>query len=370
VIDDMFVINPVAHAYNLEPANMKSRYGEAVRDALWAFHAAWSPPDAVMTHEEFTSDWTVDAMAQALFVESDVDLATTHTLRLDSYFHDGLCAREKTVEAIQKYPDRFFAYVGVDPTAGLETCLRELDEQMEELPQAIGLKMYPSQVEPFRAWRLDDETLAFPIIERAIEHGLKTIAIHKAAPLGPVPMNPYRIDDLDGAAGRFPEISFEIIHAGMAFTHETAMALGRYPNVYANLELTNYFLVKAPKLFEEIISEFMMWGGPDKTLFSDGTMFVHTQAFLEAFMGFEFKDETLAGLGIPQITREDKEKILGLNYARMIDLDIEAAKKKIAGDEFDVARRQGRPAPYSAWKAEFATDPAGFRREADPVAAA
>jgi len=43
------------------------------------------------------------------------------------------------------------------------------------------------QVEPFRTWRLDDESLAFPLIERALEHGLKTIAIHKAAPLGPVP---------------------------------------------------------------------------------------------------------------------------------------------------------------------------------------
>lgn len=366
----MFVINPVAHAYNLEPANMKSKYGEAVRDALWAFHAAWSPPHAVMTHEEFTSDWTVDAMAQALFVESDVDLATTHTLRLDTYFHDGLCSREKTVEAINKYPDRFFAYVGVDPTAGLETCLRELDEQMEELPQAVGLKMYPSQVEPFRSWRLDDESLAFPLIERAIEHGLKTIAIHKAAPLGPVPMNPYRIDDVDGAAGRFPEISFEIIHAGMAFTHETAMAIGRYPNVYANLEVTNLYLLKAPQLFEEIIADFVMWGGADKTLFSDGSMFVHTQPFLEAFMDFQFSEKTQEGWGLAPLTKEDKEKILGLNYARIIDLDVEEAKRKIAGDEFDLARQNGRPAPFAGWKAEFATDPAGFRLEADPVGAA
>jgi uncharacterized protein len=362
VIDGYFVINPVAHAYNLEPANMRSTYGEAVRDALWAFHAAWSPPHAVMTHEEFTSDWSVDALAHALFVEADVDIAATHTLRLDSYYYDGLCSREKTVEACTKYPDRFLGYVGVDPTAGLETCLRELDEQMEELPQAVGLKMYPSQVEPFRSWRLDDPDLAFPLIERAREHGLKTIAIHKAAPLGPVPMNPYRVDDVDGAAGRFPDLSFEIIHAGMAFTRETALAIGRFPNVYANLEVTSLLLLKAPKLFEEILSEFLMWGGPDKIVFSDGSMFVHTQPFLEAFVDFQLSDETCTGLGLAPLTREDKAKILGLNYARIVDLDVEAAKEKIAGDEFALQLEEGRPAPFAAWKREFAADPVGARR--------
>lgn len=363
MIDDYFVINAVSHAYNLEPANIRNKPGQLLCDMLWGLHNTWSPPHARMTLEEFTSDWTVDALAQALFVEADVDVAATHTLRLDSYFGDGLAAREKTVEAAAKYGDRFLAYVGVDPTAGLETCLRELDEQMAELPQAIGLKMYPAQVEPDRSWRLDDPDLAFPIIERAIEHGLKTVAIHKAAPLGPVPMNPYKIDDVDGAAGRFPDVSFEIIHAGLAFTRETSLALGRYPNVYANLEVTSLLLLKAPQMFEEIMADFLFWGGPDKIIFSDGAMFAHTQPFLEAFTEFQFSEKTLNGVGIEPLTREDKAKILGLNYARILDLDVEARKAKIADDQFSLARRaEPRPEPYAAWKKEFASDPAGYRR--------
>lgn len=362
MIDGYFVINAVAHAYNLEPANIKSKAGAAVRDMLYGFHAAWSPPDAVLTHDEFTSDWTVDAMAQALFVESDVDLAATHTLRLDSFFHDGLAARSKTVEALKKYPDRFVGYVGVDPTAGLDVCLRELDEQVHELPQAVGLKMYPAQVEPDRSWRLDDPDLAFPLIERAAEHGLKTIAIHKAAPLGPVPLNPYRIDDIDGAAGRFPELNFEIIHAGVAFTEETALALARFPNVFANLEVTSLLLLKAPGVFEQIIAQFMLWGGSDKIIFSDGSMFVHSQPFLERFVDFQFSEATLAATGLAPLTREDKAKILGGNYARIIGLDVDVARSNIADDPFSRARAAGKPAPYSAWKTEFATNPAEFRR--------
>jgi predicted TIM-barrel fold metal-dependent hydrolase len=223
--------------------------------------------------------------------------------------------------------------------------------------------MYPAQVEPDRSWRLDDADLAFPIIERAIEHGLRTVAIHKAAPLGPVPMNPYRIDDVDGAAGRFPEVSFEIIHAGLAFTRETSLALGRYPNVYANLEVTSLLLLKAPKMFEEIMADFLLWGGPDKIIFSDGAMFAHTQPFLDAFVDFQFSEQTLNGVGIEPLSREDKAKILGLNYARILDLDVEAMKAKIADDQFSLARRaEPRPEPYAAWKKEFASDPAGYRR--------
>lgn len=352
---DIFVLNPVAHAYNFSSENIRNRAGQDVADLLWAMHTGWQPEGIGMTEAEFYADWSIDAVAHALFVESDVDLAATHTLRLDSYYHDGLCARAKTVEAMRKYPERFLAYVGVDPTTGLQNCLHELDEQMAELPEATGLKMYPAQVEPDRSWRMDDADLAFPLFERAQQHGLKTVAIHKAAPLGPVPMNPYRVDDVDGAAGAFPDLNFEIIHAGLAFTTETAWALARFPNVYANLEATMSLIIKAPKLFEQVLAEFILWGGPSKILFSDGNMFVHTQPLLEKFMDFQFSEDTCTGLGIEPLSRDHKAAILGANYARIVGLDIEAAKARIADDQFARQRREsGRAEPYSRWKTEFA----------------
>jgi len=104
-----------------------------------------------------------------------------------------------------------------------------------------------------------------------------------------------------------------------------------------------------------VMAEFLLWGGPEKILFSDGCMFVHTQPLLEAFMAFQFSDETCHGYGVEPLTKEQKALILGGNYARIVDLDIEAAKARIAGDQFAQARAQeGRPAPYSSWKSEFA----------------
>jgi predicted TIM-barrel fold metal-dependent hydrolase len=355
MINDVFVINPVTHAYNLTQDNMQNSYGEAVRELLIALHQTWQPDGVSVTAEEFSTDWSVDTMARTLFLETDIDIAATHTLRLDSYFKDGLCSRAKTVEALTKYPDRFVGYVGVDPTAGVDTCLRDMDEQLDELPQAVGLKLYPAQVAPDRHWRMDDPAVAFPLFAHAQERGIKTVAIHKAAPLGPVPMNPYRVDDVDGAAGAFPDLSFEIIHAGLSFVDETAWAIARYPNLYANLEVTSSLVIKAPKLFEQVMAQFLLYGGPQKIIFSDGCMFAHSQPIIEGIMNFQFSDETCEGMGLAKLTKEDKALILGGNYARIVGLDIEAAGAKIADDEFARERREsGLQAPYSNWRTELA----------------
>jgi predicted TIM-barrel fold metal-dependent hydrolase len=89
--------------------------------------------------------------------------------------------------------------------------------------------------------------LVFPLFARAQELGLKVVAIHKAVPLGPVPMKHYRMDDIDAAADAFPELAFEVVHGGMAFVEETAWQLARYPNVYVNLEVTASLAVSAPR---------------------------------------------------------------------------------------------------------------------------
>ncbi len=350
MIDGMFVFNAVAHAYNLTDENThKNRHAQSLRDLLLILHRDWQPGYGLSAKEQ-TSDWPIEVLARTLFLESDCDMAATHTLRLNSYFDDGLCARHKMVEAVRRWPQRFVGYVGVDPTMGLDVCLRELDEQMDELPEAVGLKLYPAQIDPIRSWRMDDPKLAFPLFRRALDRGIKIVAIHKAAPLGAVPLNPFKVDDIDSAADAFPELAFEIIHAGYAFTEETCMAMARYPNVYGNLEITSAFAYKAPGMFEDLMGQFMYWAGSSKVIFSDGNMVFHSQPILEKMRDFKFQDSTLSRWGIPQITKQDMANILGGNYARILKIDIEQAKKKIANDEFSKERaRTGIQPIYSNW---------------------
>jgi len=366
MIDDVFVINAVGHAYNMDPSNIQdNRYARWLNDALIDVHKDWNPPDLLVSPELFYSDWPVETLAKTLFLESDVDVAAIHTLRLDSYFKDGQARHRKTHEAVARYPDRFLAYVGLDPTKGLEVCMEQLEQQLTDIPDAVGLKLYPHQIDPFRTWRMDDPSLAYPLFERAREAGIRTVAIHKALALGPVPIDPYRrIDDVENAADAFPDLAFEIIHAGAAFTTETALAVARFPNIYANLEFTASLLVRTPREFERTIAEFMKWGGRDKIIYSDGSMLWHSQPFLERFMALEFSAETEETYGVT-LTKEDKAAILGGNYARVIGFDIEAAKTRIADDEFSRERaRTGRQEPYSNWRADFA---AGVPADVEPA---
>jgi predicted TIM-barrel fold metal-dependent hydrolase len=351
MIDDVFVINAVTHAYNLHDDNLRpNRYATALRDLFVNLHQGWNPPGLRVPPDVFVSDWPIEVLARTLFLETDVDMGVNHNLRIDSLFHDGLASREKNVEAGTRWPNRFFTYVGVDPMQGLDACLRDLEEQVRELPGSVGLKMYPDAVEPFRQFRMDDPELAYPLFARAQELGIKTVAVHKAVPNGPVPMNPYRVDDVDGAAATFPDLSFEIIHSGMAFVEETAHALARFPNVYANLEITTLLMHAAPGLFEEVLANFLFWGGPEKILYADGTLFCHPQPLLEKFWNLQLPERLLEKYKLEQLSPESKRLILGGNYARMVGLDVEAARARIADDEFARERRAtGRQEAYSNW---------------------
>jgi hypothetical protein len=354
VIDGVPVVDGVVHAYNLSEANVASELGGMVREGFAMLHGLWNPPDAQMPAERYKVDQSAELLATTLFCESDVDLACFHTLRLDSLFSDGLCSRAKNVELQQRWPERFVAYVGLDPTLGVDVCLRELESQLDELPQALGVKLYPDQLNPYRTYRMDDAALCFPLYERAQERGVRVIAVHKALPNGPVPLDPYRIDDVEGAAMAFPGLNFEIVHAGMAFVSETAYALARFPNVYANLEVTAQYLWKAPRLFQELLAEFLFWSGPGKVIWGTGALFGHPQTMLERFWALEWDPEVQQRWNLPPLDRELKAQIVGRNFAAMCGIDLDARVAATAGDEWATARaaRGGAlDAPFSHWRA-------------------
>jgi hypothetical protein len=352
MIDGMFVVDAIVHAYDFSQENVQDNpVARTAYQEIWDSLGATFPPDRVVPRKVACSDWTTEVMTSALFRETSADMAAHHYLTLHSWFRDGLVSRVKNVEVAHRWPQRFFSYVGVDPTKGVEVCIREMREQVQEVPHAVGLKLYPHQIYPFRSWRMDDPKVAYPLYEAAGELGLKVIAIHKALPLGPVPMDPYRVGDVDCAAIDFPELSFEIVHSGIAFVEETAWAIGRFPNVYANLEVTTFMLANRPRRFGEVLAALMAVGGVDKLLWAATfPNVVDCQWLLERFVDYELPDDVSERYGM-ELTRELKEKILGLNYVHMVGADLDELKAGIAQDEFS-AYNDGPLEPWgTSWRA-------------------
>ncbi|PAX06780.1 amidohydrolase family protein [Sphingomonas lenta] len=346
---DLFVIDAVVHPLNLDRANVASRYGEQLWQMSYGLHRFLSPPDRVAPQSVYMTDMRPDLLARTMFEETRTDVAVTHTLRLDSWFRDGFVAEAKTVEMVRDNPGRVLGYVGLDPTGDRGAVLDDLEAQVERLPGAIGVKLYPHQMDPYRRWHADDEVVT-AVIERARDLGIRTIAIHKALPNGSVPLDPYRVGtDLEVAADAFPDMNFEIIHSGMAFVEETAMAVGRFPNVYANLETTTALLYQAPQRFAAALALLLQWGGPEKILWGTGCTVVHPQHLIELFWNLELDERTQEMHGVPPLSPEVKRLILAGNYARMTGLSITALQERHAGDRYARARTEGLKAPWSCW---------------------
>jgi predicted TIM-barrel fold metal-dependent hydrolase len=355
VPDDVFIIDAVVHAFNLSRENLASKYGEQLYHGAYMMHAGWNPPGVCVEGALYRDDMSIEALAQTVFLESQATLAVTHTLTLNSWFKDGFCSEAKTVEATTRWPERFYGYVGVDPTQDPARYLADFDRQVATTPQAIGLKLYPHQIDPFRRWRTEDDRV-LGLFARARDAGLKLVGIHKALPNGTVPLGPYKPDDVDVAADAFPDLAFEIVHGGMAFLEETTMAVASYPNVYVNLETTTCLLWRAPGLFEDILAQLLFWGGPEKIFFASGVALVHPQPLIELFWNMRFSDETLRKYGIPQLDEATKRAILGLNYARVAGIDVEKARAAARNDAFARAKQAhgGLFAPFSRWPAVHA----------------
>lgn len=358
-LEETFVYDSVVHSYNFLPSNFRNeRHAEGIREMIYQASASATAPDGYfVTRDAFLRNWTVDDVANQLFRESDTDLATFQPLPLYA-FEDGLCANEDAAEAVERYPERFDAFATVDPLS--DDALEELERQAEWF-DPIGLKLYPSSwgVDSHESWTMDDPNVAYPVFEKAKELGLDLVSVHKAVPFGPVPRTPYDPSDVDVAAESFPELEFSIVHGGFAFTEETAWQLARFPNVHVCLEALGILLAGNPDSFERILAEMVKIAGPqayEHMYWSSAATAFHPQLQLEALRDFEFSDEAREhgyGSKIPQITDEDKRKILGENYAELRGIDVDAASERVSGDEFGrTIDEEGKADPWTTTSVE------------------
>jgi len=366
VQEDIFVIDGVAHSFDMSPENeLHPKYSRPVVDLQASLFGAMPPPYG-LDEEATKKDWPIEDTTNLLFRESCTDVAIFHPVPIP-FFRDGLTGFHKALDATKRWPSRFIgSYCTVDPLK--PDAIEEMERQVGELDNCVGLKLYPLSWHDDRVttWRMDDPAVGFPLYEKARELGLTSIAVHKSIPLGPAPdWQAFNPEDVEGAADAFPDLNFSIVHGGMSFTEETAWLVGRYPNIWLNMETLNLQLVLRPRVFAEVMAGVLAVGGEsvlERMYWGTGTMNCHPRPGLEAFMEFQFPEDVMERVGtffpIPQLTHDHKRAILGGNIARLHGLDVEALKAGIEADEF--AGTQGRPlpVPYSTTSLAGAVKPA------------
>lgn len=217
-------------------------------------------------------------------------------------------------------------------------------------------------------WWMDDEKVAYPMLEKARAVGVPRVCVHKGLPLGPVPeYNHPR--DLIKAAKDFPDITFLVYHSGFlgaAAIEETFARTGQIPwtSEFCRMKrlepgITNLFMelgstfaqlvITHPKLCAHLLGELIGAFGADHVVWgTDSIWYGSPQWQIEVFRRFQIPDRLMETHGYRPLTREVKEKIFGLNAARIFGVDVNATRHELPADSLSrikMAYLEEGPAP-------------------------
>ena len=81
------------------------------------------------------------------------------------------------------------------------------------------------------------------------------------------------------------------------------------------------------------MAELLFWLGEDRLLFSSDYALWHPKWLIEKFVSFDLPEQTTAETGV-SLSVEAKQKILGLNAAKLYDIDPVEHGARLKADEF------------------------------------
>src|SRR5215467_11547417 len=198
-----------------------------------------------------------------------------------------------------------------------------------------------------RGWFLDDEKVAYPMLERARKTGVRRFCVHKGLPLGPVAdYNHPR--DLIKAAKDFPDIDFLVYHSGL-LNVSAGKPTGEVPwttefcqmvkqeglkNIYMELGSTFGQLVTTnPTTCAHLLGQIIAAFGADHVLWGTDSIWYGTPQWqIEAFRRFEIPTSLVEKYHYAPLTRGEKEQIFGLNASRVFGIDVTAKRNEIPKD--------------------------------------
>ena len=220
----------------------------------------------------------------ALLRSGGIDKAVLFTL--DGFFSDYKYHNQQVYEACQAYPDVLIPFCTIDPK----------DEgAVDELIKCHELGMKGIKFHPWlQAFPIVDD-MVIPIVEQAAKFGMPVLS-HDGTP-------PYCTSlQVAYLAQRVPEATIVLGHAGLKdFAREALCAAKKYENIYLG------FCGAIFQLMEAAVREI----GAERCLFGSDSPFAGAE-----FLAYELKK--VRCLGLP---KEDEDKILGGNIARLLNID-------------------------------------------------
>jgi hypothetical protein len=216
---------------------------------------------------------------------------------------------------LKEAPDRVIPFAGIDPRRG-KAAAEELKRCVEEMGFS-GLKLWTVS-----GFVPDDENY-YPLYEAAASLGVNVL-VHTGMGPGESYLKTCRPVFVDKIAVDFREINFIMAHVGTPWTEEALAVAMKNPNVYVDLSAWQAAHAIFPLGLAQVLSlAKLMHGGVNKVLFgSDWPLFtdVYSQKqWVEVIRSMDYP-APLQIMGLPEITDDDKEMILGKNAQKALKL--------------------------------------------------
>jgi len=238
---------------------------------------------------------------------------------------------------------------------GSETAIDTLEHQVQDLG-AVALKCYTGN----GSWWLDDEEVAYPMLEEAKRLGLRLINVHKGLPqlLGPMAPTYVRTRDLPKVSKDWPSLIFVAYHSGyfpggegISEFLETVRSIGRHRNVYAEIGSTFAItFTQGPDAAAHLVGSLLKELGPERILWgTDSIWWGSPQWQIDAFKTLTIPPAMQEEFGYPALTEHAKRRILGLNSAKLYRIRVRETRCTIDADRLSALRAElgGRDAPRS-----------------------
>jgi uncharacterized protein len=313
------------------------------------------------TELEDITAFTAAEYVRNVFLETENSVAVLtsgpgHDPDNRNLFNDEMAATKSLVDEYAG-PGRLLNHVVVHAN------FREEYEAMEEWNDRyspVGWKVYthqeglksPTDSGPsMGSWMLDDQRFGQPFLEKARSLGVPLICVHKGISQVAENGSPR---DIGPAARAFPDLSFVVYHSGYEFPDPVGKSpdeaeysdltasfgtnrlirsaeecgIGPGQNIYPELGTTWFSLVRRPQAAAHFLGKMIKYFGADNVIWgTDSIWYGSAQPLIDAFRAFQIPDDMCEKFGYAPLTTEVKQKILGLNAARLYKIDLGLAQQ-------------------------------------------
>ncbi|HKA07327.1 MAG TPA: amidohydrolase family protein [Gemmataceae bacterium] len=253
--------------------------------------------------------------------------------------------------------------------------LTEMERQVKQL-KIDAWKMYTGAELGEKAWFMDDEKVAYPFWERTKKLGVKNLCVHKGLPLGAFNEKACTPHDLEKAALDWPDLNFIVYHSGYRGTFWAGSGLGekvvdknltdpqeipwisdifrilkknpKIKNIYFELGSTFAQLSgSSPERCCHMLGQMIQTAGADHILWGTDSIWNGSpQSQIERLRRLTMPEKLMEKYKYPELTREIKAQILGLNAAKLFGVDVKESRKAIKADKLTRLKDEYRRDPW------------------------